>query len=659
VTSDVDTPHDAPEIEQPAWSRGPAAVVVDALANAPERLLVLFLWFCYVTAVGYVTGQFRPLLVVPATAVVLVATWRFFPGNRTRGPGAAVGSALALVIAGTWFLLNLPYIAERVQITRDPDLYTLAALRLLDHPETSIGRLHPQGNHLVSGVSAVVGWVFGETAVFWGNLACGAAALVALYVLARRLVGPWWGLVPMVALAVSMPMLEFSRALYSEPLAMTFTFLGATLLLSAWARDSSGGYALAGAAFGGVALARVDGVLPLLGVLVGLTVAAFVHPGRDTSRRRWAAPLVLLGSLPGVLLGLADLYFHSGTYMTDLAGQFLALLAGFVVATVVTVAGPFIPVPAHRLAGTARVVTGLVTAGGALAAVALLVLFSRPWWYVSHGALDNPVVQHLQQAAGDPVDGTRLYSEQSFTWISWYYGWPVVVVGLAGLITWLVVGGRRQRTELLWLAALFLPSALLYLASPRITPDQIWAMRRFLPVVVPGALLATAWVGRALSSRGRFVGPVVAAVLAVSVMAWPLTTVNELWTVKEKGGALRGTEEVCRRLDGRAAIVLGVGLYVPTVLTLCDVPAVGAPDGSPEALAEARDQLGGGPTVLLTRGDGGAEWIGRVPQPFRYRQTVWEYSLDGPPDAPVNQEVAITFGLVRPDGRVVALPPLG
>src|SRR6185295_10615762 len=139
VTSEVDTPRDAPEIEQPTRPRGFATVVVDALANGPERLLVLFLWFCYVTAVGYVSSQFRPLLVVPATAVVLVTTWRLFPGNRTRGPGAAIGSAVALVIAGTWFLLNLPYIAERVQVTRDPDLYTLAALRLLDHPKTSIG----------------------------------------------------------------------------------------------------------------------------------------------------------------------------------------------------------------------------------------------------------------------------------------------------------------------------------------------------------------------------------------------------------------------------------------------------------------------------------------------------------------------------------------
>src|SRR6185312_5287178 len=99
------------------------------------------------------------------------------------------------------------------------------------------GSLQPQGNHLVAGVSAAVSWVFGENAVFWGNLACGAAALLALYVLGRRLIGPFWALVPVLALAVSLPMLEFSRATYSEPLAMTFTLLGATLLWGAWKSD--------------------------------------------------------------------------------------------------------------------------------------------------------------------------------------------------------------------------------------------------------------------------------------------------------------------------------------------------------------------------------------------------------------------------------------
>jgi hypothetical protein len=643
------------------------------VADAPERLLLVFLCFCYVSAAAYVTWTFRPLVVVPVTVVVAALTWRLFPGDGPRDARAAAGSVVAFLLAGAWFLGNLPYVAERVQVSRDPDLYTLAALWMLDHVSPSIpvnavsaaspgfglvnGSLQPQGNHLVAAVSASAGWVFGESAVFWGNLACGAAALLALYVFARRLVGPFWALAPMAALAASMPMLEFSRALYSEPLALLFTILGANLLWSAWQRDSAAGYAFAGAAFGAVAFARIDGTLPLLGVLVGLTVAAFVHPGRDASRRRWAAPLVLLGALPGVLLGLADLYFHSWVYMLALAPQLKNLLAGFVVAALITVTGALFRVPARRLAGTARVLSWAATTGAVLAAAAFLVLLSRPWWYVSHGDFDNVVVANIQKAEGAPVDGTRLYYEDSFQWLSWYYGWPVVLIGLAGLLAWVVVGARSRRTELLWLSALFLPSALLYLAAPHITPDQIWAMRRFLPVVIPGVLLATVWVARALAGRNRVIGVVMAVLVAVGVAGWPLTTVNDLWTVKNKGGALAGTQQVCDRIDGRPTVVTGFSLYLPTVLALCDVPAVHVKEPTPTALADARTALGGEDVVLLTRGPGGAPWVdGKVAEPIQFAQVVWEHSLEGPPDETVTQTVIVTLGLVAEDGRVTPLP---
>ncbi|UOY01213.1 glycosyltransferase family 39 protein [Blastococcus sp. PRF04-17] len=269
--------------------------VWSAVASIPERLLLAFLVFCYVSAVAYVGGFFRPVVVAPVTLVLVALTWWFLPAGGGRTVWSAVGSLLALGVSGAWFLLNLPYLGERIRVGRDPDVYTLAALWLLNNrsPEIPVppgsteasgfylvdGVLEPQGNHLVAAVSASAGWVFGENAVFWGNLACGAAALLALYVLGRRLVGPLWALVPVLALAVSLPMLEFSRAMYSEPLALTFTFLGASLLWDAWKSDRLPAYVAAGVAFGGVALARIDGTLPLIGVVGGLAVAAVVHPG--------------------------------------------------------------------------------------------------------------------------------------------------------------------------------------------------------------------------------------------------------------------------------------------------------------------------------------------------------------------------------------------
>jgi hypothetical protein len=661
----------APEFRRP--SQRPSAgqvggAVRSAVASAPERLLLVLLVFCYVAAVAYVSGLFRPVVVFPAAAVVIALTWRLLPSDGSRDARTTWGSLLGIGVAGAWFLLNLPFLAERVTVGRDPDVYTLTALWLLDHPDLAIpvpdgsteapgfylidGALEPQGNHLVAGVSAAVGWLFGEEAIFWGNLAAGAAALLALYVLGRRLLGPIWALAPMVALAVSLPMLEFSRAMYSEPLALTFTLLGATLLWHAWESDRRRDYVVAGVAFGGVALARIDGTLPLIGVVGGLALAALAHPGPGGSRRRWAAPAVLLGSLPGVLLGFADLYFHSGRYVSDLGSQFTMLGAGVLVAAVMAFAGAV--VPTHRLPLASRLVSWAAIACAGLTALAFLVLLTRPWWFVGHGD-DIPLVAGLQGREGAPVEGTRTYAEATFQWVSWYYGWPVVLVGIAGLVAWLALGTRSRTSQLLWLSALLLPSAALYFTQPSIVPDQIWAMRRFLPVVVPGLLLATVWVARELSARFRPFGALLAGALVISVVGLPLTATDALVSDKNNAGGLGGTRQVCEQIDGRPAIVTPAN-FLPTVLALCDVATFGVPTPSPAGLAAAREELGGGQVVLVTSTPDAVTWVAPPPAPsVTYTQTIWERTLSGPPDEVVAEPIGVTLGLVETDGTVAPL----
>jgi hypothetical protein len=677
VTADLRAPTIKCSTDVSESSHAPTSIL-SAVTGAPQRLLVILLCFCYVAAASYVTGAFRPAVVFPTTAIVVLLTWRLLPSGRACDWRTAMGSMAAVVVAGGWFLLNLPYLSERVQVNRDPSVYTLAAMWLLDHTSPSIpvhelsssapgfgrvdGALGPQGYHLVSGISASAGWLFGEEAVLWGNLACGAATLLGLYVLGTRVLGALWALIPVLGLAGSLPMLEFSRALYSEPIAMTFTFLGTTLLWDAWKRDRVAEYLLAGAAFGGVSLARIDGTLPLLGVLVGLTVAAFLHPRRNESRRRWAAPLVLLGSLPGVLLGFADALLHSGPYIVSLHERLVLLGAALGVSAVISLIGALLPIRTDWLAGIGRGLRLAATAGAVFAAVAFLVLLSRPWWYVGHTALDNGLVRAAQERDGLPVEGTRSYAEETFQWLSWYYGWPVVLTGLAGLLVWLVIGARR-RSDLLWLSALFLPSAVLYLTEPNITPDQIWAMRRFLPVVIPGMLLATVWVARVLLDRGRLRGRLgraggilVAITLVVSTVGWPLTSVHHLWEEKNFAGALAGHRAICDEIDDRATIVAGIGPYLPTILVLCDVTAVSIKEPTPELLAEAREALGG-EVFLVTHAPGTVPWNGNPLPPLTWTQKVWETSVAGPPDEVLEETKKVWLGLVQPDGSVEPVQP--
>jgi hypothetical protein len=364
--------------------------------------------------------------------------------------------------------------------------------------------------------------------------------------------------------------------------------------------------------------------------------------------------------VPGVLLGYFDLYFHTGVYLHNLSGDLTKLGAGLALVAVLGVGLAFLRVPVGRLPQVRRIVAWLAVVGGALVAVGLVVLITRPWWYVGHINYDNGLVAAIQQREGLPVDGTRLYTEDSVEWLSWYYSWPAVAAGFAGLIAWLVVGTRTRATQLLWLCALFLPSTVLYLTSPNITPDQIWAMRRFLPVVVPGLLLAATWVARELAARGVFrrvpVGRLVAGVLVFIIVAWPVVSMRHMWTAKDKAGALLGNERVCEQIDHRPTIVTGIDTYLPTVLVLCDVPAVSVPEPTPAKLAEAREALGGGAVVLATRAPGAVPWVeGSPPPQLTYGQELWEASLAGPPDEQIHQDIGVTLGRVLPDGEVEPL----
>jgi hypothetical protein len=361
---------------------------------------------------------------------------------------------------------------------------------------------------------------------------------------------------------------------------------------------------------------------------------------------------VLLGSLPGVLLGFADLYLHSGRYIADLSSQFSMLGAGLLIAALI--AGLGVVLPAHRPV-VARIVSRAALAGAALTAVAFAVLLTRPWWFVGHGD-DIPLVAGLQAAERSPVDGTRNYAEATFQWISWYYGWPVVLVGLGGLVAWLALGARPRSTQLLWLSALFLPSAAVYFTEPNIVPDQIWAMRRFLPVVVPGLLLATVWVARLLSAWRRPVGAILAALLVAGVVGWPLTTVRTLWSEKDNAGPLDGIEQVCGQIDDRPTIVTQQDTYLPTVLALCDVPAFSVPDPTPAGLAAAREALGGGAVVLMTHTPDSIPWVGSEPPPsVVYSQTIWQRTLTSRPYNVVAEKISVTLGLVQVDGTVAPL----
>jgi hypothetical protein len=225
---------------------------------------------------------------------------------------------------------------------------------------------------------------------------------------------------------------------------------------------------------------------------------------------------------------------------------------------------------------------------------------------------------------------------------------------------------RRDFLGLTLLATFGVVSAL-YLNDVSITPDQIWASRRLLPVVMPGVAIAAAFAVKVLAERGRWqwlAGP-----LAVLVAIGPGLQWRYVFDQAEFGGELKAVNAACATLHTTEAkssapyVVLAgpvpaTGYWGPTLQIVCRADVVTLVHPTPAALAQIRTNWHDRPVTVLTFDATSVGWSGgSAPGPaFSGQVMIWNQSLVSRP-AGVSP-VAVTFwaGTLTPDGQVAALP---
>jgi len=510
----------------------------------------------------------------------------------------------------------------------------------------------------------LAGWLGGERALLEANLVIGAVGLLAVFALGRRIVRPAIALVPAVALGCSLPMLVFSRAAYTEPLALALAVGGLTMAWSAAESRTWWRYLVAGGMVGATALVRIDGAASVIGIVagVGLTAAAAVAP-RARRRQLLALSLVAVAAVSMVILGYLDLRLYSEDYLTDHWPQFTSLIA----VLVVTVCAVFALSLPRSLGGARRWVLAqrrpLAVGAAGLVGLVAVILASRPLWLVNHRVPGNSGYSYhvglLQAAAGLPLDPTRSYDEYSLWWHAWYYGWPMVVLAVVGLAVagYRMVARRDPRLALL-LGVLVAPS-LLYLWAVSITPDQIWAMRRFLPVTVPGLLLACAVALDALwSRRWRFARPL-AVLGGALVLLYPVFTWGSLLGVVEQDGRLPEAHTACAAIGDDPVVYMHVGTvsppYLATLRTMCDVEVVQAAEQlSTSDLVAIRHAWGDRDVKIVAFLPEALPWPdGDVPDPLRTTTiSSWEESLQSIPSDVVETRSTLWVATIEPDGSL-------
>ncbi|WP_250442489.1 hypothetical protein [Actinotalea sp. C106] len=661
--------------------------------STPDRLIMLLFWTSLVVTVTVLPGVFTPWLVAPLLLVAVAATWRLMPAPLQADRAGLLGAGVALVLTLGWIAAHLPYTSRYVTVTRDPGFLTLEGIWLSNHSHPGIpmgsalevqdalqpvmpelyawtgayfpadGVLHAQGAKLLPGLLALGGWVGGETAVLAGNLLLGSLGLLAVYALSRRIVGPLWALLPMAALGASMPMGVFSRAAYTEPVTVAFAFGGLMMSWSAFSTRTWWRHVIAAGMIGAIALVRIDGSAVVIGLIAGMALAA-AAPVAPRPRRAMQRNLVLvtLTALALVGLGYLDLRLHSPGYLADLGPRFSMLTAALMATVVVGMALALPPVwtPVRRAALRHRRTLGIGAA--LLVVVVAAVLTSRPLWFTGNNIVEGSpysmLVQGLQAREGLEPNPTASYDQNSVTWQSWYFGWPMVVLAFAGLaLVAYRAFARRDGRYLVLLAVVAAPSAL-YLWRVSITPDHIWAMRRFLPLTIPGFLimatiaLAALWAARRIWTRA------LAGTLAVAVAAHPLTTWGDLYTVPEQGGRWGQLQAVCAGIQGDRALLIRAGgpPYLESLRSACDVEVVELRRlPNQEDLALIRQSWGGTDLDVVAfdedalRGPDGEP----ISSLATHGTSNWTYALSHLPREAVLGVSQVWVGTIQEDGSVI------
>ncbi|WP_043620712.1 hypothetical protein [Nonomuraea candida] len=570
-------------------------------------------------------GRFAPapaaLLGLPVIALLCWAGTRRLPGV-TAAPWQVAGVVAVALGSGVF---NLVMHSEQLAVRRDPATYAQYAAWIAGHgslpiptqaeafggPDPALdfagvgfyavdGGVVPQfmpGPPLLFAIGNWLGAPFAVPAVL------GALAVLTVAGVTARLAGSRWAVVAAGAFAVCMPILYTSRTTFSEIPSLILLFGGLALTHDALtspaasARDKWMKGLPAGLVFGLAVLVRVDGLRDVLPVLAFAGVLIAMR--RFRRPEGVVGPPLLAGLLVGAGIGLLAAYTLARPYLSYLSGSVRPLLAICAGVLVLTAAGTAAAPALARL----RLPGWAPGAGAGLVVLVMAALYARPWFQTVTRVPQTPedartaqMIAQIQRANGLPMDGHRLYFENSLHWVAWYVGPPAILLATVAAAL-LVRRMLRDGASFEWLLPLAVVgwTTVTTLLRPEITPDHPWAARRLVPVVIPGMILLAAYGLARLRRLSDRHGPLVlrwgmAAAVLLVIVPPAVTSIGTAFTPVERGEAA-AVAAMCAKLPPDASVLSVERVtgerFTQVVRGMCGRPAAlvergGAGDLAPE-----------------------------------------------------------------------------
>jgi len=548
-------------------------------------------------------GQFHRASVFIVVAVVGIAFTAILArqGSLRRLPkyfGAQPQtiSFLFIFAAAYLYLLSMG-VGYQYQLARDSGGYFTTALNLRAN-----GTLRPPLVHLFHGPSVLHGTsaVFVENAhqeFQWPHGAAVGYAVSSFFVGVQWMITTAWlgaGLAathmrrillhfqcnnvlattaPMIFF-LGLPLVDNLRTTYSEIFVLAAALAAFDAFTSAKTASNFSYFLLCGLFLGFSTLYRVDAVFFVALCLGGIALTD-LQQLTWTRRLALATPAALLFVLSFVDLALfSTVYFDRLGYRYDFGVVLFAVCVGFVL----------LPNQSRNfflsIAGAvARVLRPKILAVAAASVCALLLLL--PLFWESTGRAINYVAA-IEARDGLNGDGTRRYNELNSRSLPWYWGnvWFILFPLSSAIIVFSVL--KRARPYFYIFLGLYC-WGFLYIVNKRITPDHLFATRRwisgFFPIVICVGVLAMSIIIERLPRFRKEASLVVA-----SLLLWtPAVGALSLSTLSVEYGGLELLRRVCHELPAGASVIVTteVRLMAPTVEFGCGVGAGWLEDDSP------------------------------------------------------------------------------
>jgi dolichyl-phosphate-mannose-protein mannosyltransferase len=420
----------------------------------------------------------------------------------------------------------------------------------LDRPET--GRVVPEFFHLFPAFGAYLFQALGVRGALAAPCVFGVLGTLAVFLAWRRVFGGPAALLAALLLSINVVQVWFGRYPVSEPMSEFLLFL-ALWAFALWEERGSAAFAaLAGAALGLTLLVRIDSVL------VAAPLGAYLFVRRAQGRLSWPrarAPVV------PVLLLAAHAALHalvwSRKYVIGVAARPYWEQAWWVW-TLLAATVAFLLLAAHRL--EARLFAWTTAHGAALRRVvawgvvllALYGYFLRPRLSAWAGADGNvaPPLAHRGWLVALGFHRLAAHDAQSFLRLGWFLTWPVLALAVAGFVIVVRAWDRRRLFPLL----VAFTYAAFFFYKIRIYNDYYFALRRFMPVIVPSLLGLAAVALVAVWARGTW-GRWAAALTTAAVALLFLRDTLPLVRYRDWNGAVHFVDDLARRFGPEDVVI--------------------------------------------------------------------------------------------------------